>query len=303
MRAQLTLGELQARFAQSLQLHWLRQEPQTLATALYPSLPGRPWIGMLDSAKSPQIVVVSPAQLPALSSAQRQWENVPATAPVLLILSDTPSAIPSLPVTALPPACLSSSCSAVHLIQSLAFHLAETLSETYAIHGVLLRIDGSGVLLGGAAGIGKSELALQLIQRGHALIADDAPVLYRSAAARLTGVCSPVLANFLEVRSLGLLNILAMYGAAAIAPCQELDLIITLQQTSGARPRRLAPEQTWHKFGDVAIREVTLEITPGRPVVALVEALVRQHQLQQQGYDAALDFSERQLRWMEHKSL
>lgn len=300
MRARLTLGELQARFAQSLQLHWLSKEPAAAAIALCRAPPIRPWVGWLDAADSPQIIVVAPPQLPALASALRRWENTPDTAPSLLILSDTHNT--TLPVNAWPLACLSSSYSAQRILQTLAFHLAEALTETYDCHGVLMRIDGMGILLSGAAGIGKSEVALQLIQRGHALVADDAPLFYRSAATRLTGVCSPPLANFLEVRSLGLLNILAMYGAAAIAPYQELDLIIHIQQSNAALPRRLAPAQSWRKLGGVVIREVTLDITPARPVVALVEALARQHQLQQQGYDAVLDFSERQLHYMKYES-
>lgn len=300
MRAQLTLGELQARFAQSLQLQWLA-DPTTAATlVLRPTQPLRPWIGTLETANSPHIIVMNSARLENLPDAFQQWQQFPHTAPSLLIISD--ATMPPVITVALP--CLYSSCSALRILQTLAFHLAETLSTTQDIHGVFLRIHNTGVLISGSPGSGKSELALQLIQQGHALIADDAPIFYRATDKRLTGVCFPVLINFLEVRSLGLLNIHAMYGEAAIAPHHELDMIIHLQhETAVPAPRRLAPEQSSRSIDGIAVRQINLTVRPGRPLHVLIDALVRQHRLQQQGYDAVLDFNERQSHWMEHKSL
>ncbi len=300
MRAQLTLGELQARFAQSLQLQWLEEHTAASALILCPTQPLRPWIGTLDAEHSPQLIVINSAQLESLPAALQLWEKNPHSAPRLIIISDTATT----PLISVPVPCLYSSCSALHIQQTLAFHLAETLTATQDVHGVFLRIHAMGVLLSGTPGCGKSELALQLIQQGHALIADDAPVFYRSTDKGLTGLCFPVLANFLEVRSLGLLNILAMYGSAAITPQHELDLIIHLQQeTTIPAPRRLAPEQSYRTIESIAVRQINLAVRPGRALPVLIDALVRQHRLQQQGYDAVLDFNERQSHWMEHKTL
>jgi len=145
------------------------------------------------------------------------------------------------------------------------------------LHGVFLEISGLGVLLSGTAGIGKGELALELITRGHRLIADDAPE-FTQLAGKVIGSCPALLKGFMEVRALGILNIAALFGARSIKTQAELGLII-----------QLAPydEPTVHTIDNPVI---VLQTRPGRNLAVLVECLVRNYCLQAQGYYAAREF-------------
>ena len=116
------------------------------------------------------------------------------------------------------------------LIFELQYYLNNALAEPITVHGVFMEVMGVGVLLTGDAGIGKSELALELVTRGHRLIADDAPTFSRIAPDILNGTCPPLLNGFLEVRGLGVLNILAMFGDSAIKSNRYLRLILHLER-------------------------------------------------------------------------
>ncbi|VAW70599.1 HPr kinase/phosphorylase, partial [hydrothermal vent metagenome] len=108
------------------------------------------------------------------------------------------------------------------LIDAVRFYISDLLAEKITLHGVFMEVMGSGVLITGESSIGKSELALELITRGHRLVADDAPVFTRIGPNLLDGTCPEVLKNFMEVRGLGVLDIRAMYGENAIKPRKHL---------------------------------------------------------------------------------
>jgi len=184
------------------------------------------------------------------------------------------------------------------------------------LHGVLMEIFGLGVLLTGASGVGKSELALELISRGQRLIADDAPQFQVTADHTLQGACPALLHNFISVRGLGTLNIAALFGAAAVAQQVTLNLILRLEAlpaeahpsaaaptTSNApRPSEplLNPVAHPRTVLGVAVPEYVLTMQPGRPMALLVECLVRNHLLQLNGYHAAEDFMMRQGQRISH---
>ncbi|MDH5594893.1 MAG: HPr(Ser) kinase/phosphatase, partial [Gammaproteobacteria bacterium] len=118
------------------------------------------------------------------------------------------------------------------VISELQYYLTCTTSGTTTIHGVYMEVVGTGILITGDSGIGKSELALELISRGHRLIADDAPVFYKIPPDTLNGMCPPLLQDFLEIRGLGILNIRAMFGDNAINKNKYLRMIIELKTMS-----------------------------------------------------------------------
>lgn len=172
---------------------------------------------------------------------------------------------------------------------------------TLIVHGVLMEICGLGVLIQGPSGIGKGELALELISRGHRLIADDAPQLNLSACLALSGTCPTVLRNLLEVRGLGVLNVAALFGEQAVVSSTALQLIVTLETIEASEtPERgiTGPTRTTRRLLDVDIPEIRLALRTGHPVALLVETLVKNFKLQQQGYFAHADLSERQRRVM-----
>ncbi len=174
-------------------------------------------------------------------------------------------------------------------------------TRTATLHGVFMDVMGLGVLLSGVSGVGKSELALELLTRGHRLIADDAPLFTCVAPNAVEGVCPPPLNDFLEVRGLGVINIRAMYGDGAIAERARLQLILHLRLMDDnqlANVDRLRASKDEVSVLGVAVPRITLPVAPGRELAVLTEAAVRNHVLALGGYDAAADFAQRQRRHM-----
>jgi HPr kinase/phosphorylase len=195
---------------------------------------------------------------------------------------------------------LSSQLSSQDTIQHLQYYLSNFFVEKITLHGVFMEVMGTGVLITGDSSIGKSELALELLTRGHRLIADDATEFSRIAPDTLNGTCPEMLRDFLEVRGLGILNVRAMFGDSAIKQSRNLRLIIVLQDLEDAvRIDRLHGSRQMRTIQDVEIPEVTLPVGPGRNLAVLLEAAVRNHILISKGYDASEAFVERQKQRLE----
>jgi HPr kinase/phosphorylase len=185
-------------------------------------------------------------------------------------------------------------------IQHLRYFLGNYLAEKLTLHGVFMEVMGTGVLITGVSSIGKSELALELLTRGHRLIADDAAEFARIAPDVLNGTCPEMLRDFIEVRGLGILNVRAMFGASAIKQSRNLRLIIVLQEMGEATTMdRLHGSRRTRTLMEVEIPEITLPVGPGRNLAVLVEAAVRNHILNIKGYDASQAFIERQKQRLE----
>ena len=195
---------------------------------------------------------------------------------------------------------LSSQLDSQQTIRQLQYYLASYFAEKITLHGVFMEVMGTGVLITGESSIGKSELALELLTRGHRLIADDAPEFARIAPDTLNGSCPEMLRDFLEVRGLGILDVRAMFGDSAIKQNRNLRLIIILQDLEEAvEIDRLHGSRQMRNILDVDIPEVTLPVAPGRNLAVLLEAAVRNHILIDKGYDASNAFIERQKRRLE----
>ncbi len=187
-----------------------------------------------------------------------------------------------------------------HLINDLRYYLTRVLAEKTTLHGVFMEVLSIGVLLTGASGVGKSELALELITRGHRLIADDAPLFARIAPDIIVGTSPPVIQDFLEVRGLGVLNIRHMHGSSAIKPSKYLKLIVNLQPPLGDdinKNRLVTPTETQNVLG-MEVPIFTLSVAPGRNLAVLVEAAVRNHLLRLDNYYPDLDIMGRQQKVM-----
>ncbi len=165
------------------------------------------------------------------------------------------------------------------------------------LHGVFMDVLGLGVLLTGIHNIGKSELALELISRGHSLIADDAPEFTRTDARTILGTSPTLLREFLEVRGLGILNVRALFGDNAVKSQKTLKLFIQLRQISDRELEnidRLIGEMHKQIVLGVSIDTITLPVAPGRNLAVLVETAVRNYNLKLKGYDAAQEFIRKQ---------
>jgi len=188
-------------------------------------------------------------------------------------------------------------CSAV--IELLRIYLSARLAETVNLHGVFMDVLGMGVLITGDSGVGKSELALELISRGHGLVADDVVEMGRIAPATVEGRCPGMLRDFLEVRGLGLLNIRTIFGETASRRKMKLKLIVNLQKSAAGpdAPRLPLDAQTQEVLG-VPVRKVVIPVAAGRNLAVLLEAAVRNTILQLRGIDSMQDFVDRQQRMM-----
>jgi HPr kinase/phosphorylase len=183
------------------------------------------------------------------------------------------------------------------VIKRLVERFSQPVGEKLLVHGVFMEVLGRGVLLSGDPAIGKSELALALISRGHCLIADDATELYKTASNTLIGHCPKVLEDFLEVRGLGMINIRAMFGNSAIKSNKELHLIIDLLHFDDKKLHDMDRLEGCHSSRSmlgVDVPMTSLPVAAGRNLAILVETAVRQHMLLLDDYNATQDFIERQ---------
>ncbi len=192
---------------------------------------------------------------------------------------------------------LATSQSAPQVIEKLSRYLAKALADSTERHGVLMDVLGLGVMITGDSGAGKSELGLELISRGHGLVADDVVEISRIAANTLEGRCPALLKDFLEVRGLGLLNIRTIFGETAVRPKMKLRLIAHLARPAagGAEPAgRLPLEELSEVILGITVRKVIIPVAAGRNLAVLLEAAVRNYILKLRGIDSNAEFSARQ---------
>jgi len=184
---------------------------------------------------------------------------------------------------------------AAQVIELLRIYLARRYAPTVTVHGVFLDVLGLGVLITGESGLGKSELALELISRGHGLVADDAVELSRTAPHVIDGHCPPLLQNMLEVRGLGLLNIRTIFGETSVRRKMKLKLIVHLVRASAQEKfERLPIQDMTQDILNEPIRKVMLQVAAGRNLAVLVEAAVRNTILKLRGIDTLQEFMEKQ---------
>jgi HPr kinase/phosphorylase len=228
-----------------------------------------------------------------------------AAGPALVIFADGVAPFPELlqaaerartPVFATP-------LPAARAIEKLARYLAKALAETAERHGVFMDVLGVGVLIVGESGVGKSELGLELISRGHGLVADDVVEISRIAANTLEGRCPALLRDFIEVRGLGLLNVRTIFGQTAVRPKMKLKLIAHLERPAPGGVRdggeRLPLAELSEDILGVTVRKVVIPVAAGRNLAVLVEAAVRNYILQLRGIDSMAEFMARQKREMD----
>lgn len=192
----------------------------------------------------------------------------------------------------------SSTETSARVIESLRSLLARANAAKTSMHGVFMDVLGMGVLISGESGLGKSELALELISRGHGLVADDVVEFSRISANAIEGRCPPLLQNLLEVRGLGLLDIKTIFGETAVRRRMRLKLIVQLVRRSDMRDeaqRLPLLAQTQNVLG-LPVRTVVVPVAAGRNLAVLTEGAVRSTVLQLRGIDTTAEFVERQRR-------
>ncbi len=168
------------------------------------------------------------------------------------------------------------------LIHDLSLYLSEELAPVDRIHGVLMDVYGVGVLITGKAGIGKSETALELISRGHRLVADDTVIVHQNGE-KILGKSPKNIQFFMEVRGIGIINVKTMYGSASVRPEKTIDILLELVAwTPELQYDRLGNERSFTKILDTAITSYVIPVQPGRNIPAIIEAAAKKFRLEEQ---------------------
>jgi HPr kinase/phosphorylase len=296
---QLTVGRLFGENRCRLKLHWLagpEDRPERLAVD---SMRVAMW-SMKGEESGRGIRVVDAQQLGDGGSEGRREliQELLEEAPFAVVIGDDQrppeSFVEAFEAANIP--LFRSPLPAERVYKELIFYQRGLLGESRVLHGVFLEVHGVGMLLSGEAGVGKSELALALVSRGHRFVADDAPEFWRDGEA-ISGACPPVLQDFIEVRGLGFLDIRSLFGDSAMKLRKNLHLIIHLERMTPERLVRVdrALDTTRYiQILGVQIPMITLPVTAGQQLAVLVETSVRVHIQRRQGYDSNRAFAERQ---------
>jgi HPr kinase/phosphorylase len=269
-------------------------------------------VGHLNLIHPDRIQVIGPRELQwylecSLGRRAAMLSELVAARPPALIVADQLS----------PPADLVASCRAAEMalytspiptarvIDSLRFWITKAMTASISLHGVLMDVLGMGVLIAGDSGLGKSELALELISRGHGLVADDVVDFSRVGPQTVEGRCPGLLRNMLEVRGLGMLDIRTIFGETAVRRRMRLKLIVQLVRRGApeGEVERLPLEAQTQDVLGVPIRKVVIPVAAGRNLAVLTEAAVRNTILQLRGIDSTDLFAQRQRRLIAGETL
>ena len=176
----------------------------------------------------------------------------------------------------------------------LTSFLDERLAERTTVHGVLMDIFGVGVLIQGASGIGKSETGLELVKRGHRLVADDRVDVFQRDAFTLSGEPAEILRNMIEIRGVGIIDVMSLFGAGAVKDSTDIDMAIYLEYYDKEKAfDRLGNAPTIVEFSDVEVPQTRIPVKTGRNVSVIVEAAVMNFRAKQMGFDATKTFEDR----------
>lgn len=177
-------------------------------------------------------------------------------------------------------------------MSTLIAYLKWYMSPCITRHGVLVEIYGEGVLLLGESGVGKSETAIELVKRGHRLIADDAVEIKRVAANRLEGSAPELIRHYIELRGIGVVDVRRLFGMSAVKREAAIDLIINLEAwKDGAVYDRLGAENLYTSILDVSVPTLTIPVKPGRNLAIIIEVAAMNNRNKKLGYNAALEFT------------
>ncbi len=173
-------------------------------------------------------------------------------------------------------------------------YLNRCLAPRVTRHGVLVSVDGIGVLLTGESGVGKSEAALELVRRGHQLVADDVVDITKVSDSRLVGECPEMVRHFMEIRGIGIIDIRTMYGVSAVAQSRSIDLVMNMEHwVQGKAYDRLGLHEEYQTILGVKVPAQTLPVRPGRNIAIIIEVAARNLSLKRLGFSAARELDKR----------
>jgi len=178
------------------------------------------------------------------------------------------------------------------LMSRITGFLEDKLAPSTTIHGVLVDVYGVGMLITGGSGIGKSETALELVKRGHRLVADDAVEIRQTADLALIGNAPDLIKHLLEIRGVGIINVMTLFGAGAIRSSKKITVVVKLEMWQQEKQYdRLGLDEETIPIIDTDVPLVTIPVRPGRNLAVIVEVAAMNYRLKRMGYNAALQFT------------
>lgn len=175
------------------------------------------------------------------------------------------------------------------LVNEITLYQSELLAPTEVMHGVLVDVFGVGILIVGKSGVGKSEIALELVNRGHRLVADDSVVI-KNINDQLIGRAPERIRYYMEIRGIGIINVQMMFGPGSIRPEKSIDIVAELSPwEEGKHYDRIGTEEVYEEILGIPKLKVTIPVSPGRNIPIVLETAARQFRLKQAGYDASKD--------------
>ncbi|MFR4973053.1 MAG: HPr(Ser) kinase/phosphatase [Butyricicoccus pullicaecorum] len=183
------------------------------------------------------------------------------------------------------------------IVNALVASLKVSLAPRITLHGVLVEIYGEGVLLLGDSGVGKSETAIELVKRGHRLIADDAVEIKRVSDKTLVGTSPDVIRYFIELRGIGIVDVRRIFGVGSVKLTEKVELVINLEPwEEGKQYDRLGLEGQTTSILDITVPSLTIPVRPGRNLAVIIEVAAMNDRYKKMGYNAAKDLQERMLK-------
>ena len=179
------------------------------------------------------------------------------------------------------------------IVSSIVAYLKAALAPRITQHGVLMEIYGEGILLIGESGIGKSETAVELLKRGHRLIADDAVEIRKVSGSRLVGTAPKLIRNYIELRGIGIVNVAKLFGVGAVKLENEINLVVNIVPWNTEEVYdRLGLEEQFMDILGVQVPMYTIPVTPGRNLAVILEVAAMNNRQRKMGYNAAVEFNE-----------
>ena len=194
---------------------------------------------------------------------------------------------------------LRTSLSTTKLVSQLINYLEDKLAPVITRHGVLVDVYGIGVLIMGESGVGKSETALELIKRGHRLVADDAVEIKNIDNHILEGSAPEIIRHYMEIRGIGILDIVQLYGVGAVRDKKYIDMVIELENwKEGKQYDRLGLDEEFMEILGIKVHKLTIPVKPGRNLAIIVEVAARNHRQKRMGFNAAEALNNKLMRQM-----
>ncbi len=285
-----------------LETIYLPDDPQKLMVcSSQVNRPGLPLVGFFDHFEKTRLEVIGKVEylyLAHLSPAER-YESIDrffAAGPVGVILSSNLEIFEELRELAekhrVP--LLRTFRKTSEFIAALIAYLNVSLAPRITRHGVLVNVYGEGLLLLGESGIGKSETAIELLKRGHRLIADDAVEIKRVSAKTLVGEAPEIIRHYVELRGIGIVDVRRLFGMGSVENTARIDLVVNLEPwEQGKMYDRLGLDNETTDILGVEIPSITLPISPGRNVAVVLEIAAMNHRQKMMGYNTAEEFNRR----------